>query len=106
MQQTLVLYSLERFLYRLGRSEHSDRFVLKGAMLFRLWDGELARSTRDLDLLGLGERSEAANVDAVRQIWAIGGVEDGLELDEGTLTAQAIRGWGADLGIRLRFRAR
>lgn len=29
-QYVLVRYGLERFLYRLGRSEASNRFVLKG----------------------------------------------------------------------------
>ena len=33
----LTRYGLERFLYRLGRSEYRERFVLKGAMLFTLW---------------------------------------------------------------------
>jgi len=35
----LIWYGLERFLYRLSVSTHSERFVLKGAMLFRLWGG-------------------------------------------------------------------
>ena len=33
----LVRYSLERFLYRIGLSEFSDRFILKGAMLLAVW---------------------------------------------------------------------
>jgi hypothetical protein len=33
----LVRYALERLLYRLSRSVHADRFLLKGAMLFTLW---------------------------------------------------------------------
>jgi Nucleotidyl transferase AbiEii toxin, Type IV TA system len=48
----LIWYGLERFLYRLAVSTHSDRFVLKGAMLFRLWGGADFRSTKDLDLEG------------------------------------------------------
>jgi hypothetical protein len=35
----LARYGLERFLYRLGRSPHADRFVLKGGMLLRVWLG-------------------------------------------------------------------
>jgi len=27
----LLRYAMERFLYRLGKSSHTDRFVLKGA---------------------------------------------------------------------------
>ena len=37
-QFVLTRYAIERVLYRLGRSPHSDRFVLKGAMLSELLD--------------------------------------------------------------------
>jgi len=36
-QITLRNYLFERFLYRLSRSELRERFVLKSAMLLRLW---------------------------------------------------------------------
>lgn len=36
--ELLVLYVLERFLYRLSRSEHRDRLVLKGGMLLAALD--------------------------------------------------------------------
>jgi hypothetical protein len=32
----LIQYAIERFLYRLSKSELGNRFVLKGAMLFRM----------------------------------------------------------------------
>lgn len=35
--QVLVRFALERILSRLSRSEHADRFLLKGALLFTLW---------------------------------------------------------------------
>jgi hypothetical protein len=50
----LARYGVERFLYRLGVSEWADRFVLKGAMLFHVWDRRMHRPTKDLDLLGFG----------------------------------------------------
>lgn len=58
-QYNMVLrrYAIERLLYRLGESEHRDRFVLKGAMLFTLWTGEMHRPTQDLDLLAYGDDS-------------------------------------------------
>jgi hypothetical protein len=31
-------WAVERFLFRLSRSKHKDKFVLKGAMLFIAWD--------------------------------------------------------------------
>ena len=49
----LVKYAIERFLYRLSVSPHSDRFVLKGAMLFAVWTDTPHRPTRDLHLATL-----------------------------------------------------
>jgi len=49
-QTLLTSYCLERFLYRLGMSDRRERFVLKGAMLLRLWSDQPYRATRDLDL--------------------------------------------------------
>jgi len=53
-------YATGRFLYRLAESKYSERFVLKGTQLFRIWGAEKHRPTRDLDLLGYGEASEEA----------------------------------------------
>ena len=36
-QTLFAAYGLERFLHRLGASSVRDRFVLKGAMLLRVW---------------------------------------------------------------------
>jgi hypothetical protein len=33
----LTQYAIERLLYRLSQSRFADRFLLKGAMLFRIW---------------------------------------------------------------------
>lgn len=56
----LTRYLLERFLYRLSVHEAGERFVLKGAMLFVVWQGGFTRPTRDLDLLGYGDMSDAS----------------------------------------------
>lgn len=53
-------YATGRFLYRLAQSPYRERFVLKGAQLFRIWEAEECRPTRDLDLLGYGEATEEA----------------------------------------------
>ena len=36
-QLILTHYGIERLLYRLQHSPHADQFVVKGAMLFRVW---------------------------------------------------------------------
>ncbi|MCF6314510.1 MAG: nucleotidyl transferase AbiEii/AbiGii toxin family protein [Verrucomicrobiales bacterium] len=53
-------YATGRFLYRLAQSKYRELFVLKGAQLFRIWEAEEHRPTRDLDLLGYGEATEEA----------------------------------------------
>jgi len=87
----LIWYGLERFLYRLSVSAHSERFVLKGAMLFRLWGGANFRSTKDLDLEGfLQDEAEV-----VREVFAsicVQPVEDdGLAFDAASLKVTEIR---------------
>ena len=61
VQLVLTRYAIERLLFRLSLSEHRDRFVLKGAMLFSPWTSTPYRATGDLDLLGYGD----AGVDRV-----------------------------------------
>ena len=48
----LQLYAMERFLYRLSESPHASKFMLKGALLLRVWNPATYRTTRDIDLLG------------------------------------------------------
>ena len=62
-QITLIRYLIERFLWRLACSPHRDRYILKGAMLFRLWEGLPYRTTMDLDLL----RSEAMEAELLQK---------------------------------------
>jgi hypothetical protein len=56
-QDILRRYGLERWLFRLSQSPYSGQFILKGALLFALWEEVPGRPTHDLDLLGFGESS-------------------------------------------------
>lgn len=97
---TLMNYAAERFLYRLSKSAQRNQFVLKGAMLFAVQIGEPYRPTRDLDLLGLGEATEAAIDTAIREIAATSVEDDGLAFDAATLTVHPIREDNRYGGIR------
>ena len=67
----LLRYGIERLLFRLSRSAYADRFLLKGAMLFVVWDEKTHRPTRDLDLLGFGP-SEKEDLEKVfREVVAL-----------------------------------
>ena len=50
--ELLQYFAMERFLYRLSQSVHADRFVLKGALMLRVWRSPELRPTMDIDLEG------------------------------------------------------
>ncbi len=90
-QLLLTRYAVERLLYRLAGSEHAGQFVLKGAMLFALWTGEMHRPTRDLDLLGFGDSSEDRLAEVFRSLCSAAVPDDGLTFSPETVTVQPIR---------------
>ena len=47
--------AIEPLLYRVAKSQHVDRFILKGAILLMTWFDEPFRSARVLDLLVYGD---------------------------------------------------
>ena len=50
-QQTLTLYFIKRFLYRISISDYKNQFVLKGGMFLYAKTDNLNRPTKDIDLL-------------------------------------------------------
>ncbi len=98
-------YFLERLLYRLGRSSHRDRFILKGALLFALWGDAPHRATRDIDLLGYGDPDPEISATAFRDI-CVGAGQDGVEFRADTVRALAVREGAAYVGVRVTLEAR
>lgn len=105
-QVLLTRYVLERFLYRLGRSEHRDQFVVKGAMLFVLWEGDLHRTTRDLDLLGSGPSGIADVERAVRDVLTTEVEDDGVSFAPETVRGDLVREEQEYEGVRVTAEAR
>ncbi|MGV8934182.1 MAG: nucleotidyl transferase AbiEii/AbiGii toxin family protein [Gallionellaceae bacterium] len=98
--QMLVSYALERVLYRLSKSPHRDRFVLKGALLFRLWFDLAQRPTRDADFLGFGSSEPEALADIFRQLAGMV-EEDGLVFNAASVQAEDIRKMAGYPGVRI-----
>jgi len=90
-QLVLTQYGLERLLYRLSQSDYRDRFILKGAMLFLLWNDQPHRPTRDVDFLGYGDNSEAGLQTVFRALCELSVDDDGLTLESNTVRVEAIR---------------
>jgi len=88
-EELLLYFFIERFLFRLSESKHSDQFVLKGALLFRVWSAEDSRATRDIDFLAYSDNSIDNLVDIVKEIIAVD-VDDGVVFDRDSISAQLI----------------
>ena len=105
-QVTLNNYFLERFLYRLSRSKVHDRFVLKGALLLRLWAEHPYRATLDLDLLRRGGGEQKAVAEDIHTICATAVEPDGVEFDARDLALEPIREDQEYAGLRASFTAK
>lgn len=98
--QVLSSYAIERFLYRLSVSNHAKDFVLKGAILFTLWEGFPHRQTRDVDLLGFGDNSVEQLVEVFQEILASAVPDDGLSFSK-EIRGESIRALQEYGGIRI-----
>ncbi len=81
----LIRYAVERLLYRLAVSRQGNQFVVKGAMLFVLWDNNLYRPTRDVDLLGFGRRDPERLARVFREV-----CEEEVEKDDLRFPAESV----------------
>jgi hypothetical protein len=101
----LVRYGLERLLYRIEAAGHIEIFVLKGAMLFTLWQNVPERSTRDIDFLGKGPMNHEKLKSIFKDACGATVIDDGLVYDADSIQTDDIRDDQEYHGIRVRLRA-
>ncbi len=101
----LTRYALERLLYRLGRSAYANTFILKGALLFVLWEGHPHRATRDLDLLGFGPHNVTHIEQVFKELCMLPVEDDGLTFLPDTVHARPIREQQEYGGVRVLLQA-
>jgi len=102
----LSRYVRERFLYRLGNSQYSNKFVLKGATLFTIWYGEPHRPTKDLDLLGYC-LNEIPNIEKIfKEVCRIHYEQDGVVFCPETVKGIRIKEEQDYEGVRLTIKGR
>lgn len=101
--ELLQYYAMERFLYRLSMSPHVDRFILKGALMLRVWQAPKARPTMDIDLLGRTSNLETAIRDQLRDILSVEVEPDGMIYDATTIRTERITEDADYTGVRIRF---
>jgi len=94
---------MERFLYRLSRSAHAERFILKGALMLRVWRSPQFRPTMDIDMLGRTSCEKANILSQIREIMEADVDQDGLTFPSDSIQAERITEDAEYEGIRVRF---
>ncbi len=102
-QELLQYFAMERFLYRLSKSPHRSRFVLKGALMLHVWDAPLARATKDVDFLGRLDNSLENLARVIREVCTTDVEPDGMLFDPDTVKTERIKEDADYEGVRVRF---
>jgi len=101
--ELLQYYGMERFLYRLSRSGYAGKFVLKGALMFTVWQVPDRRTTLDIDFLASCGNSVSSVEDIVRKVCSVTVVPDGLTFDAASVRGQKIKEDADYEGVRVKF---
>ena len=100
--EILQHYAIERFMYRLSKSPHAERFILKGALMFSVWCGPASRPTMDVDLLGKIDNSLDVIISIIRDVVNLDVEDDGILFNSETVTAVRITEDAEYEGVRAR----
>ena len=91
-QEVLQYFAMERFLCRLAKSVHAEKFVLKGALMFTAWRAPFSRPTKDIDLLAQMSNRVDAILPVIRDICTQPVEPDGLIFDAKSIQGTVIQG--------------
>lgn len=105
-QQILQLYAIERFLYRVSKSQHASTVILKGALLLKTIGIPRARPTMDIDMLRKGKADQASLIALVKDCAIIDVEPDGLTFLADGIVAEEITKDSEYQGTRILMDAR
>lgn len=101
----LMRFASDRLLYRLSQSPYQQQFILKGATLFRVWNGEPHRATKDLDLLGFGANDISSLIEIFKDICCQKYEQDGISFQDENVTGEKIKEDQEYEGVRINLKA-
>ena len=96
---------MERFLYRLAKSLHADRFILKGALLLTAWRAPASRPTMDIDLAGRTNNQLDHVQEVVSAVCGVAVNPDGIEFNRDSIEVSRIKEDADYEGVRVLFNA-
>jgi len=102
--EVLQYYSMERFLYRFSQSKYKDKFILKGALMFTVWEVSDRRTTLDIDFLAYFDNQITTIEKVVKDVCKVRVPADGLIFDPETIVGQKIKKDADYEGVRVKFR--
>jgi hypothetical protein len=101
--ELLQYYAMERFLYRLSESSYAGCFILKGALMLRVWHSPEFRPTMDIDMLGITSNDKTKIFEQIQNILTVDVEPDGISFDPTTINSERITEDADYEGIRVRF---
>lgn len=102
--EVLQYYAMERFLYRLSQSRYAEQFILKGALMFTVWQLSERRTTVDIDFLARCHNNVSKLENLLREICNINVPPDGLLFNAHTVLGQKIKENADYEGVRIKFK--
>ena len=105
-QQVLQQYAIERFLYRISKSQHAQCVVLKGALLLKTVGIPRARPTMDIDMLRKDKADRASLIALVEDCATLEVESDGLTFLAESIVAEEIAKEAEYKGTRILMDAR
>jgi len=103
ISEVMQYYAMERFLYRLSQSQYANKFVLKGALMFTVWQVPDRRATLDIDFLARHDNQIESIAKVIKEVCRETVAPDGLNFDPETVSGKRIRENADYSGVRINF---
>jgi len=104
-QHMLLLYANERFLYRLTRTKYANKLILKGGLLFFVWQSSFFRPTRDMDFLMYGDVDQQEIERFLNTVCKARVEDDGLSFALETIRIKKVREQKRYFGFQISLKA-
>ena len=96
---------MERFLYRLSKTKYGTKFILKGGLLFYVWNIPLRRPTRDIDFRGYVRNDSENLLEILREVTEVSAPEDGIRFASDSISIDETQIDADYQGIRAKLTA-
>lgn len=101
--EVMQYYGMERFLYRFSKSKYADKFILKGALLFAVWQIPERRTTLDIDFLARFDNEVVAIEKVMKDVCDTSVDPDGLIFNPQIVKGMKIKEDADYEGVRVKF---